>query len=177
MQHCFAAYPDARFICCVMLCQVRFAGIDCSGAALDMAKAALLGSCEGLAARNISLVCREYTQGGRPTPCIQTSARTLETSPNPSRQETYALLTDLCRQRADHCLTSSTVPDVPDVLRGSHAAGVAECRRLFPDQQLVVLWLGSSIGNLSPAEAVQFFRDMTASAGTNIQVGWPAEPV
>ncbi len=48
-----------------MLCeQVRFAGIDCSGAALDMAKAALLGSCEGLAARNITLVCKEYTQGG-----------------------------------------------------------------------------------------------------------------
>lgn len=43
--------------------QVRFAGIDCSGAALDMAKAALLGSCEGLAARNITLVCQEYTQG------------------------------------------------------------------------------------------------------------------
>lgn len=51
-----------------------------------------------------------------------------------------------------------------------HFSGVAECRRLFPNQQLVVLWLGSSIGNLSPAEAVQFFRDMTASAGTNIQV-------
>ena len=48
---------------------------------------------------------------------------------------------------------------------------MAECRRLFPNQQLVVLWLGSSIGNLSPAEAVQFFQDMTASAGTNIQVG------
>lgn len=53
---------------------------------------------------------------------------------------------------------------------GWHFSGVAECRRLFPNQQLVVLWLGSSIGNLSPAEAVQFFQDMTASAGTNIQV-------
>ncbi len=51
-----------------------------------------------------------------------------------------------------------------------NAPGVAECRRLFPNQQLVVLWLGSSIGNLNPAEAVQFFQDMTASAGTNIQV-------
>lgn len=49
----------------VLFCkQVRFAGIDCSGAALDMAKAALLGSCEGLAACNITLVCKEYTQGG-----------------------------------------------------------------------------------------------------------------
>jgi uncharacterized SAM-dependent methyltransferase len=47
---------------------------------------------------------------------------------------------------------------------------VAECRRRFPDQQLVVLWLGSSVGNLNPSEAVQFFRDMTAGAGSNIQV-------
>lgn len=44
---------------------MRFAGIDCSGAALDMAKAALLGSCEGLAPGNISLVCQEYTQGAQ----------------------------------------------------------------------------------------------------------------
>lgn len=47
---------------------------------------------------------------------------------------------------------------------------MAECRRRFPNEQLVVLWLGSSVGNLKPAEAVQFFRDMTAGAGSNIQV-------
>ena len=53
---------------------------------------------------------------------------------------------------------------------GATAAGIAECRRRFPADQLVVLWLGSSIGNLAPAEAVQFFHDMTAGAGSNIQV-------
>lgn len=49
---------------------------------------------------------------------------------------------------------------------------MAECRRRFPNEQLVVLWLGSSVGNLKPAEAVQFFRDMTAGAGSNIQVNF-----
>lgn len=51
--------------CSVAALQVRFAGIDCSGAALEMAKSALLSSCEGLAPCNISLVCEEYTQGAR----------------------------------------------------------------------------------------------------------------
>ncbi len=55
--------------------QVRFAGIDCSGAALDMAKDALLGSCEGLAPSNISLVCKEYTEGGHTAPpCFRKGA-------------------------------------------------------------------------------------------------------
>lgn len=47
---------------------------------------------------------------------------------------------------------------------------MAECRRRFPNEQLVVLWLGSSVGNLKPPEAVQFFRDMTAGGGDHIQV-------
>ena len=42
---------------------VHFAGVDCSSAALTMAKAALLGSCPGLPAANIELVCAEYNEG------------------------------------------------------------------------------------------------------------------
>lgn len=41
---------------------------------------------------------------------------------------------------------------------------------MFPDDQLVVLWLGSSVGNLAPLDAVHFFRNMCAGAGANIQV-------
>jgi hypothetical protein len=59
-----SSFYTLRVLKLVLFCtQVRFAGIDCSGAALDMAKTALLGSCEGLAARNITLVCKEYTEG------------------------------------------------------------------------------------------------------------------
>ena len=42
---------------------VRFAGVDCSAAALGMAKSALLSGCSSLAAENVELVCAEYTQG------------------------------------------------------------------------------------------------------------------
>lgn len=48
-------------------------------------------------------------------------------------------------------------------------AGIAECRQRFPGQRLTVLWLGSSVGNLAPADAVQFFRGMAAGAGSDLQ--------
>ena len=35
---------------------------------------------------------------------------------------------------------------------------------------LCVLWLGSSVGNLKPHEAVGFFQSMQTSAGSNTQV-------
>lgn len=35
---------------------------------------------------------------------------------------------------------------------------------------LCVLWLGSSVGNLKPHEAVGFFQSMQMSAGANTQV-------
>lgn len=46
---------------------VRFAGVDCSGAALAWAKGALLGSCPGLSPENIELVCAEYSEGRPPS--------------------------------------------------------------------------------------------------------------
>ena len=47
--------------------------------------------------------------------------------------------------------------------------GVRECRRRFPTERLVLLWLGSSVGNSSQEEAIQFFRDVMAAAGQNSQ--------
>lgn len=91
-------------------CEVRFAGVDCSAAALEMAQISLLRSCPGLLPQNIELICAEYLDG------------------------------------------------------------VAECRRRFPHERLLFLWLGSSIGNLPPPDAVNFFRGMTAAAGTDYQV-------
>ena len=49
-------------------------------------------------------------------------------------------------------------------------AGVRECRRRYPRERLVVLWLGSSVGNFSDAQAVQFFKDVLAAGGHNLQV-------
>jgi uncharacterized SAM-dependent methyltransferase len=42
---------------------VRFVGIDCSAAALEMAQSSLLKSCPGLQPQNIELVCAEYNDG------------------------------------------------------------------------------------------------------------------
>lgn len=42
---------------------VRFAGVDCSAAALDMAQASLIKSCSGLRPQNIELICAEYNDG------------------------------------------------------------------------------------------------------------------
>jgi Histidine-specific methyltransferase, SAM-dependent len=44
-------------------------------------------------------------------------------------------------------------------------AGLIECRRLFPHQPLCILWLGSSVGNLAPEEAVHFLRSMLEVLG------------
>ena len=38
---------------------------------------------------------------------------------------------------------------------------------------LCVLWLGSSVGNLKPEEAVGFFKSVQESAGPNVQVSTP----
>ena len=42
------------------------------------------------------------------------------------------------------------------------------CRH--PVAMLCVLWLGSSVGNLKPEEAVDFFQSVQQSAGPNVQV-------
>ena len=42
------------------------------------------------------------------------------------------------------------------------------CRH--PDSMLCILWLGSSVGNLQPDEAVQFFKAAQAAAGHKTQV-------
>lgn len=42
------------------------------------------------------------------------------------------------------------------------------CRH--PDSMLCILWLGSSVGNLQPDEAVHFFRAAQAAAGHKTQV-------
>ena len=40
-----------------------------------------------------------------------------------------------------------------------------------------MLWLGSSIGNLEPEEALQFFRDILRIGGSQTQVGLaPCQP-
>ena len=50
-----------------------------------------------------------------------------------------------------------------------HAEGVI--LRRHPGQVLCVLWLGSSVGNLDPAESSAFFKDILRIGGASTQVG------
>ena len=51
-------------------------------------------------------------------------------------------------------------------------ARVHVCRH--PEAMLCVLWLGSSVGNLKPHEAVSFFQSVLESAGHLTQVIYAA---
>lgn len=55
---------------------VRFAGVDCSAAALDMAQASLIKSCSGLRPQNIELICAEYNDGATRPHVTSTAAFT-----------------------------------------------------------------------------------------------------
>jgi formylglycine-generating enzyme required for sulfatase activity len=43
-------------------------------------------------------------------------------------------------------------------------------REHYPHENICILWLGSSVGNLSASAAVQFFRDAVAAVGTHCQI-------
>lgn len=48
--------------------------------------------------------------------------------------------------------------------------GLREARSRHPGQVLCILWLGSSVGNLDPSEASDFFKDVLAIGGASTQV-------
>jgi dimethylhistidine N-methyltransferase len=60
-------------------------------------------------------------------------------------------------------------PELPaggmEFIEAEYAAGLAEARARHPDAPLVVLWLGSSVGNFEPADAAAFLADLRAAAG------------
>ena len=45
---------------------------------------------------------------------------------------------------------------------------VCECR--YADARICILWLGSSVGNLNPQEALSFFQQVLAICGPRSQV-------
>lgn len=56
------------------------------------------------------------------------------------------------------------------MVEAEYIQGLEEVRKIFPSENLCVLWLGSSVGNLSNEEAVKFFEDVDAAAGPNMQM-------
>jgi hypothetical protein len=66
------------------------------------------------------------------------------------------------------------VPDLRaediDLVEAEYIAGLQKVRQLHPTENLCILWLGSSVGNLTNDGAAQFFKDMLAAAGQKSQV-------
>ncbi len=57
-----------------------------------------------------------------------------------------------------------------DLVEAEYITGLQKVRKLHPTENLCILWLGSSVGNLTNDGAAQFFRDMLVAAGPNSQV-------
>lgn len=57
-----------------------------------------------------------------------------------------------------------------DLVEAEYINGLQKVRQLHPTENLCILWLGSSVGNLTNDGAAQFFRDMLVAAGQKSQV-------
>jgi uncharacterized SAM-dependent methyltransferase len=57
-----------------------------------------------------------------------------------------------------------------DMVQADYMEGLKIVRERYPDENLCILWLGSSVGNLSRSAAVQFFCDVVGAVGTHCQV-------
>ncbi|KAJ7111124.1 hypothetical protein O6H91_Y569900 [Diphasiastrum complanatum] len=55
-------------------------------------------------------------------------------------------------------------------IQAEYMQGLKEVRRLCPENMLCILWLGSSIGNLSQTEAISFLKDVTSAVGYRCQL-------
>lgn len=61
-------------------------------------------------------------------------------------------------------------PESVEVIQADYMEGLKKVRKLYPDESLCIMWLGSSVGNLSNDAATQFFRDITVAVGTHCQI-------
>ncbi|DBA68320.1 TPA: hypothetical protein ACH3X2_013633 [Trebouxia sp. C0005] len=57
-----------------------------------------------------------------------------------------------------------------EMVCADYLEGLKQARARHPTAMLCVLWLGSSVGNLKPHEAVGFFQSVQQSSGPNTQI-------
>lgn len=57
-----------------------------------------------------------------------------------------------------------------EMVCADYLEGLKQARARHPTAMLCVLWLGSSVGNLKPHEAVGFFQSVQESSGPNTQI-------
>lgn len=52
-----------------------------------------------------------------------------------------------------------------DMVQAEYLDGLRQVRKRYPTQLLIVVWLGSSVGNLTRDGAISFFQDVVESVG------------
>ncbi|CAM6039911.1 unnamed protein product [Sphagnum compactum] len=57
-----------------------------------------------------------------------------------------------------------------DMVQADYMEGLKIVREHYPHENVSILWLGSSVGNLSASAVVQFFRDAVAAVDTHCQI-------
>ncbi len=57
-----------------------------------------------------------------------------------------------------------------DMVQADYMEGLKIVREHYPHENVCILWLGSSVGNLSASAAVQFFCNAVAAVGTHCQI-------
>ncbi|KAH9532618.1 hypothetical protein CY35_18G007800 [Sphagnum magellanicum] len=57
-----------------------------------------------------------------------------------------------------------------DMVQADYMEGLKIVWEYYPHENVCILWLGSSVGNLSASAAVQFLRDAVAAVGTHCQI-------
>ncbi|KAG0553605.1 hypothetical protein KC19_12G024700 [Ceratodon purpureus] len=61
-------------------------------------------------------------------------------------------------------------PECIEMVEGEYMQGLKEVRAMHPDENLCIMWLGSSVGNFTDEGAIQFFRDIHSAVGTRCQI-------
>lgn len=61
-------------------------------------------------------------------------------------------------------------PGCIEMVEGEYMQGLKKVRAMHPDENLCIMWLGSSVGNFTDEGAIQFFRDIYSAVGTRCQI-------
>jgi uncharacterized SAM-dependent methyltransferase len=56
------------------------------------------------------------------------------------------------------------------LIEAEYLSGVEAAKKLYPDLELCVLWLGSSVGNFAEADAAAFLKKLVSVAGKDMQL-------
>ncbi|KAH9315723.1 hypothetical protein KI387_024350 [Taxus chinensis] len=82
-------------------------------------------------------------------------------------------VSEIALEEARRNLTELVVGLKPNDIEFVHAEfvkGLQQVKSTYPEQQLCIAWLGSSVGNLTKENAVHFFKDVLKAAGSTCQL-------